>query len=305
MSSNKFSYPYPILGNFDDIQSELAEDCVKAEMTSDSDSHYYHFVLDIEDETILDLIAQHKAKYAVTVKCKNTLYQDRVSSDSKEIVVKIPRTSAVGRVDFQLFVIATEPFVYFNPKENPIFMGSSFDINPGDPLVFFPDQYDYLDVTFHMLKHYSSILVPVSDENVEDDDMQIKVDEKIEVHLSPDTFGKFKEVNTEQNSQEIMASIVQSALTAALFNLFLGGEDYEIEGPDDIRRIDKAWIEAIVKRIDNEEGMPSLEDVLESPITEIPSLVQKLLQNPIASLLEKLGNQMSSTQETTEETLDF
>lgn len=289
MSINNYLYPHPILGNSDDILIEVGEDSVDSLVASTNDSHYYRFILKLDDPTILEIIANHKAKYAINVKCKSSLYQDRLMSDSNELVVQIPRTYALGRVDFEIFVIATEAFTYYNPKANPMFMDCSFEINPGDPLVFFPPKWDNLDITYHTLKHYSSILVPVPNDELKDNDILIVTDEKIEVNLSRNTFNLFKEVNTEMNSPEIISSIVQTALTTALFKLFLGGNDVEPDA-DEIRKCEKAWVEAIVYRMQNEEGMPILEDVCESPFTEIPSLVQKLLQYPMGTLLEKLHN---------------
>ena len=108
--------------------------------------------------------------------------------------------------------------------------------------------------------------------------------------MSPQTYATFKDVNTENNAPEIISSIVQTALTTALFKLFLdvNGED-SLPDAEDIRKNDMAWVQAIVARM-NEEGMPTIEDVCESPFCEIPSLVQKLLKFPISTLLDKLHN---------------
>lgn len=300
MSSSKFSYPHPILGNNNDIVPGLGENSVVGYLlTTTDDFHIYRFVFSIEDETILGLIEQQKARYAVTVKCKSTLYQDKELSFSNELEVKIPRTYAIGKIDFQLFVIAKEAFKYYNPRENSQFLNNSFDINPEDPLVFFPTQYDYLDITYHTLKHYSSILVPVSDENVDDNDILIETHDKIEVHLSPETFKLFKNVNTQENAPVIISSIVQPALTTALFKLFTDAESAE-----DVINTEDAWAQAIIKRMRLEENMPKIDDVFEEPYTQIPSLVQRLLKSPILDLLVQLNNNPNSTQQSEEETQD-
>lgn len=300
MSLNSFLYPHPILGNSDDILIELGEDCVDAVVATSDDSHNYRFVLKIEDPTILDIIASNKAKYAINVKCRGSLYQDRVISESNELIVKIPRTYALGRVDFEIFVIATEAFMYHNPKANPVFMDCSFEVNPGDPLVFFPPKWDNLDITYHTLKHYSSILVPVPNDKLQDNDILVVTNEKIEVNLSRDTFNLFKEVNKEKNSPEIISSIVQTALTTALLKLFTGSID-DVEEVGDIQTCELAWVEAIVNRMQNEDGMPSIEQVFENPFDEVPSLVQKLLQNPMGTLLEKLHNNPNTAEPVVEE----
>lgn len=301
MSLNSFLYPHPILGNSDDILIDLGEDCVDAVVATTADSHNYRFVLKIEDPTILDIIASNKAKYAINVKCRSSLYQDRVISASNELIVKIPRTYALGRVDFDIFVIATEAFSYHNPKANPVFMDCSFDVNPGDPLVFFPSKWDNLDITYHTLKHYSSILVPVPNDNLQDNDILVVTKEKIEVNLSRNTFNLFLEVNKEKNSPEIISSIVQTALTTALLKLFTGNIDGVEEDAGDIQTCELAWVEAIVLRMQNEEGMPSVEHVLENPFDEVPSLVQKLLQYPMGILLEKLQNNQNAAEPAVEE----
>ncbi|MDO4823151.1 MAG: hypothetical protein Q4A08_03135 [Bacteroidales bacterium] len=304
MSSNSFLYPHPILGHTDDILVELGEDCVDAVVATTDYCHNYRFVLKIEDPTILNLIANNKAKYAVNIKCRSSLYQDRVISTSNELIVKIPRTYALGRVDFEIFVIATEPFTYHNPKANPAFKDCSFEINPGDPLVFFPPKWDNLDITYHTLKHYSSILVPVPNDELQDNDILVVTNDKIEVNLSRNTFNLFKEVNKEKNSPELISSIVQTALTTALLKLFTGSID-DIEEIDDIQKCEIAWVEAIVLRMQNEEGMPSLDQVFDNPFDEVPSLVQKLLQYPIGTLLEKLQNSENSAEHADAENNDF
>lgn len=286
MSSNNYSYPHPILGNYDDILPELKiKECVESTIISDAENHYYQFILKIEDQTILDLIENNKAQYAIHYKCRDTLFEGVKYGKENIQEVKISRKDVFGKIDFLIFVIATEDFIYSNPSANPIFMGASFDVHRNEPLVIFPPQWDNLDLTFHVLKHYSSILVPVPDENVEGNDILIKSEEKIEVHISKEAYAKLQDVNKQENAQEIISSYVQSALLTALFELFCG-DDNEIE---DIRNCEKAWVKAILRRMLLEEGMPSLEDVCDSPFELIPSLVQHLLNYPMGELLEKLA----------------
>lgn len=282
MNSNNYSYPHPILGNYDDILPMLKKNCVHGEIESDSNFHYYKFTMTIEDQTILDLIVDDKAQYAIHYKCRDTLYEDVKYGKENVQEIIIPRKDVLGRMDFFIYVVATEDFTYTNPSANPIFMGASFDVHCNEPLVIFPYQYDDLDLTFHVLKHYSSILVPVPDENIEGNDILVKSEEKIEVHISKEAYKKLKKVNKQENSQEIISSYVQTALLTSLFELFNG--ELEIE---DIRNSDKAWVQAILRRM-VEEDMPSLEEVYESPFEIIPSLVQRLLKYPMGDLLDKL-----------------
>lgn len=283
MSSNNYSYPHPILGNYDDILPMLKEnECVHAEIVSDSENHYYQFTLTIEDQTILDLIADGKAQYAIHYKCRDTLLEDVKYGKENIQLIKIPRKYVVGKIDFFIYVVAKEDFVYSNPSANPIFMGASFDVHCNEPLVIFPYHYDNLDRTFHVLKHYSSILVPVPDDKIEGNDILIKSEEKIEVHISKETYDKLKKVNKQENTLEIISSYVQNALLTSLFELFNG--ELEI---DEIRNCEKAWVQAILRRM-SEENMPSLEDVNERPFEYIPSLVQRLLNYPMGNLLDKL-----------------
>lgn len=283
MSSNNYSYPHPILGNYDDILPMLKEnECVKADIVSDSVHHYYQFTLTIEDQTILNLIDDDKAQYAIHYKCRDTLLEDVKYGKENIQVIKIPRKDVVGKIDFYIYVVAKEDFVYSNPSANPIFMGASFDVHCNEPLVIFPYHYDNLDRTFHVLKHYSSILVPVPDENVVGNDILVKNEEKIEVHISKEAYNKLKKVNKQENAQEIISSYVQTALLTSLFELFNG--DLEI---DEIRNCEKAWVQAILRRM-LEENMPTLEEVCDSPFEFIPSLVQRLLNYPMGDLLDKL-----------------
>lgn len=292
MSSNKFSYPHPILGNYDDILPTLADNCVTAKTASDDSFHYYEFTMVIEDETILRLISQNKAKYAIHYKCRSTLFEGKEVNSNNTIVVKIPRKEVIEKIEFYLFIIATESFTYNNPSANPIFMGCSFDVNPNDPLVFFPKQWDNLDISYQTLKHYSSILVPVPDDNLHGNDISIKTDERIEVHLSQEAYSKLKLANKSENAEEIIGVFVQNALLSALFQLFLNSED-----EDEIRNNNKPWVEAIFKRMREEAGMPTLEDVIADPCGEIPSLVQRLLNFPIGALLDKLNKDADTESE--------
>lgn len=282
MSSNNYSYPHPILGNYDDILPMLNKDCVDGKIESDSNYHYYKFTMTIEDQTILKLIDDGKAQYAIHYKCRDTLYEDVKYGKENTQEVIIPRKDVFGRIDFFIYVVATEDFTYSNPSANPIFMGASFDVHCNEPLVIFPYQYDNLDLTYHVLKHYSSILVPVPDEHVEGNDILIKSEEKIEVHISKEAYDKLKKVNEPKNAQEIISSYVQNALLTALFELFCS--DLEIE---DIRNSEKAWVQAILRRM-SEENMPTLDEVYDSPFEHIPSLVQRLLNYPMGDLLDKL-----------------
>lgn len=282
MSSNNYSYPHPILGNYDDILPILKKDCVDGKIESDTNYHYYTFTLTIEDQTILDLIADGRAQYAIHYKCRDTLYEDVKYGKENVQELIIPRKDVIGRIEFYMYVVATEDFTYFNPSANSLFMGASFDVHRNEPLVIFPYQYDDLGLTFHVLKHYSSILVPVPDERVEGNDILVKSEEKIEVHISKEAYEKLKKANKQENAQEIISSYVQTALLTALFELFTG--KLEIE---EIRKSEKAWVQAILRRM-LEENMPSLEEVCDSPYEFIPSLVQRLLNYPMGDLLDKL-----------------
>lgn len=290
MSSNNYSYPHPILGNYDDILPMLNKDSVDGKIESDSNYHYYIFTMTIEDQTILKLIDDGKAQYAIHYKCRDTLCEDVKYGKENTQVIKIPRKDVFGKIDFFIYVVATEDFTYSNPSANSIFMDASFDVHCNEPLVIFPYQYDNLDLTFHVLKHYSSILVPVPDEHVEGNDILIKSEEKIEVHISKEAYDKLKKVNKQENTQEIISSYVQNALLTALFELFCS--DLEIE---DIRNSEKAWVQAILRRM-SEENMPTLDEVYDSPFEHIPSLVQRLLNYPMGDLLDKLfRNDVSDT----------
>lgn len=284
MSSNNYSYPHPILGNYDDILPILNEkECVQANIASDAENHNYQFILNIEDQTILDLIEDDKAQYAIHYKCRDTLFEDVKYGKENIQNVVIPRKEVFGKIDFFIYVVATEDFIYTNPSANPIFMGASFDVHRNEPLVIFPKQWDNLDLTYHVLKHYSSILVPVPDENVEGNDILVKSEEIIEVHISKEAYEKLKIVNKQENAQEIISSYVQNALLTSLFELFCNADDIE-----DIRNSEKTWVKALLRRMYEEENMPSIEDVYDYPFELIPSLVQRLLQFPMADLIDKL-----------------
>jgi hypothetical protein len=275
MKLNNLVLPHPVLGQADDIIGickfkndptiEINDDCYQVE-----------FEIEHDNGTIADLVKNEKAIYCCEISCNGTLYRDIFHSKETSFKIEIPRISVRNKVNFQVFCLTIkELFNYNNAAAHTDFDGFSFDLEKADLLAIFGTFYFDAEIQYHKLKAASSFMQIVPNDAGKTLTEYILDDSKIQIKLPEASYEKYKYFSKKKIFAPIIhASIVQNALTVALFNL---NEHIEIGN---------VWARSIKYRLENEPELNNGSSQIDP--NNIPELVQKLLGNPNERLIERL-----------------
>lgn len=278
MKLNNISFPYPVLGLRDDVLPLLDEDCVKIESSSTPDSFILNISLKQGNKTITDLIKAGKAEYTCEIDCQKAFLRENVSSPNSHFTITIPRRKVNGRVYLNCFVTVKHRIEnYTNPGFNEDYEGFTFDLEPGDILVGFPQSYFDADIKFDKLQAAGSFMVIREDVTIEQTRFDIAGD-KIEIVLPSDMYTMFKSGLGERNMEIIHSSMVFNALCFALYNIQENSETL--------------WARCINTRIDTE---PELSKYKELDKIMVPMLAQALLGDPYKRMFQNLQSQLEIT----------
>lgn len=274
MKLNNVSFPYPVLGIRDDVFPLLEENCVQLEISSDIDSYKIDITLTQNNKTIKDLISRGVAEYTCEIDCQKAFLRESVASKTPTFSFSIPRRKVNGRVYLNGFVTVKESIPeYSNPDFNEDYEGFTFDLEPGDILVGFPQSYFDADIKYDKLQAAGSFMVIREDVTIEETRFDIAGD-KIEIVLPSEMYSMFKGGIGDRNMEIIHSSMVFNALCFALYNIQENSETL--------------WARCINTRIDTEPELAKYKDLDK---LNIPSLAQALLGDPYKRLFEYLKSQ--------------
>ncbi|MCR4799343.1 MAG: hypothetical protein K5860_02430 [Bacteroidales bacterium] len=275
MKLNEFSIPYPILGidgAFNDssnIDYDMSFQCAE-------DKFEFRIEYKIQDDTIINLIEEGKAKYSCEIDCSKTFYRKIFNTKEKDCVISIPCTSLVGKVHFFLSVVLVDSLEkYKNPNFNQRYYdGYSFNLIPGHILAYFGEQDFNASIKYQELKTIGSIVDVQKTDNESYTFYDFSRD-KITIYLPTDEYKSFVSSNNHTYSDITHASIVQCALTSALFS-FKENEN-------------TLWAESLKIRqsVDPELQKFDFKNLDGKSISEIVSI---LLQNPNKRMFKNIQN---------------
>lgn len=160
MKLNNISFPHPVLGIRDDVFPLLGDDCVVIESMSTIDSFVLTITLKQENKTITDLIEKGSAEYTCEIDCQRAYLRESYSSKEPRFEITIPRRKVNGRVYLNFYVTVKNRIEgYTNEGFNEDYEGYSFDLEPGDILVGFPQSYFDADIKYDKLQAAGSFMV--------------------------------------------------------------------------------------------------------------------------------------------------
>lgn len=285
MKLNNLLLPHPVLGQSDDIDGDV--EILDLEIEYNDSDYTVTFKICHENGTISDYVKTDKAIYCCEVSCRGTLYRELFTSNEPNFNFDLKRTSLRSKVEFQVYCLASTPISnYSNPSSHSDYDGFIFELEKGDLLANFGGFDFNADVEYHKLKAASSFMEILP--NVGDEEFTVYVWEsrKIQIWLPKKTYDIFKQDyigKRKEYSEIIHASLVQNALTVALYNF-----DKALEQGDSV------WADSIRYRLLNE---PELNHGSDEVVPEnIPRLVQRLLGKPNDRLIDRLES-MSNVNE--------
>jgi len=275
MKFNDVSFPHPVLGNNDDVNSIVALN-PEPKILSGINSYNITIYCQHDNDELNELINGDKAEYFCEANCSNTLFRKIFTSKTSEINLEIPKRHVKGRINFITALVAKTPILnYQNSKSHSDYRSYSFDLDKGDILAFFGEFNFNADLKYEKLKAVSSFMEVV--ENMDPNAIYTNVDlnkSKIEVQLPTVDYQKFASdlISKEFKFAPVFhSSIVLNALLIGLYNIDSNKESL--------------WAKVILYRLENEKQFESI-SIKEKE--NIPEIAQRLLGNPFSRLISEL-----------------
>jgi hypothetical protein len=275
MKFNDVSFPHPVLGVGDAINSTIAFN-PEPEILSEGNSYTITVNCEHDNPDLKNLLKLDCVEYYCEATCSNTLYRNCFKSNNNQIKFEISKKLVKGRVSFTCLLVAKSSISnYSNSLSHPDYDSYSFEIEPGDILAFFGKFEFDADIKYEKLKAVSTFMEVV--ENKDLNAVYTNYDftkSKIEVQLPSQDYVLFanESISKETKFAPIFhSSIVQNALISALYNFEAHKECL--------------WAKVIDYRLRNEKQFESL-SINENE--DIPEIAQRLLGNPFRRLISEL-----------------
>ncbi len=225
MKVNAKSYPYPVLGNEDDIDGvfdvEFHYELSKNEVA-------LHVSFKVRNETIEKLISVGKASYVIETECPATFYRKSFSTKNAEERVSIPAKLLREKVTVGFFICSdTDVKDYMPSKSNPDYGNISFEIEKGDVLATGGHSTFIAEKTFDPLKPPLGSLFTVTMGSHFDGPMEIDYSyDKITLILSKEDYKNYQEIKNQKITQNTLhSSLVFPVLVDAIYQIN-NGDDF-------------------------------------------------------------------------------
>lgn len=280
MNLNNISLPYPVLGISDDVLPILSKDSIIVNMESDNQNFVFDIQLSFDNHDIQSLIDHNSAEFSCEYECRQTMLRRCERSKEPHFTISIPRKSLNGRLFINCFVTVKEKINnYTNSGFNDDYRGISFNMEPGDILVAFPQCHYDADIKYDKLQAAGSFM-QIRESSLHSEVFFDISGNKIEILLPPVLYQLYSNPIVKGSAEILHSSIVMNALTYALINI----SDHE----------ETTWAKTILYRLENEEefSQSDLED-----IASIPGIAQKLLKDPYSRLFNHLITTKSNLEE--------
>jgi hypothetical protein len=269
MSVGRLNYPYPVLGNADDV---LGSFHTNVQFSPSSDFYDIDIAFGLEHTDLESMIQEKQACFAVEIVCPSTFHRSVVKTSDTAISVSIPAEQLRDRVEMSTYIISLADFDDFIPAGiHPDLAGEPFVVESGDILAI-SENYAFLaDPQFDPLRDSAASFIKVRENTTQEKTMDIEPDARALTIMLSSTAYKAYEQARQFEPDVIHSAVVLPVLADVLGQLRDGEADF-LESPwcDRLR-------EMIVAR--NLEATPALEaaeELLGDPILRtLVSLAEK------------------------------
>lgn len=210
------SYPYPVLGNDDDVAGVFH---VKPHFTLDVETIRIEAEIELQNETIEQLISDRKATFVMQVDASSTTYRRTFNSFDNAFDISINAGDLRDKVEVSFYVCATDQIPEYDPVgTHPELAGDSTRIDAGDVIAYGGLGTFIADKSFDPLKAPVTSLMQIKPAGYAEGPMAIEYGNKITIKLSKKDYEKYLEVRSLAPSV-LHSSIVLPALTETLHEM--------------------------------------------------------------------------------------
>src|SRR5258706_5000970 len=192
------SYPYPVVGNRDDVPGAAFQAAL--EMTSDKEQVYVSVSINCSSATINKLILAGTAKFVLHLECTNTLFRRAFEFSKPSTQISIPVENLNDAVEANVFVCAAKKIGdYRVDKAHPDYGDSTFEVKPGEVLAISEGHVFYIESNFDSLSRVGSIMQV--QESSESGDSPMRIDwysDKIVIILAKSDYKDYKQLKINE-----------------------------------------------------------------------------------------------------------
>ena len=239
MSTRIKSYPNPLFGNGDDYRINIDNAVTFGKIVKDKDNFYCEVTLNLDDESILNLIREKKAAFFCEIDCVKTNYRSSEWGFSDKINIQIPRYQIVDNVDINCYVVAMDSIDNFtHPEFNEMFENTTFSLEKGDFIATLGSYYFNASVKYNKCPAPSS-LIQVQRKSGINKIQFTQDDERIYIVMPEKLYNIYNSVfGQNSNAGDIFIStIVVDALAYSLMKLFGGDNDGDTKLAENLRNL--------------------------------------------------------------------
>lgn len=261
------SYPYPVLGNGDDVPGSAFQ--ATFEYASDQQFYYLTVTVACSSASLAKLIAKGSACFVLHVECSNTLFRRAYDFTEKSTRIQIPASQLNDAVEVNAFIRATKDIATYRiAGAHEDYGDAAFEVRLGDILAIGEGQIFDAENSFDTLRRVGAIMV--IEQSSEAGDHAMKVDynsEKIRILLCKNDFKAYSKLKmVPALTSHLTTTIVLPVLIEALHYI----------GEDNAGFQTYKWYRNLERRIEILE-LQSEQDVL--------AKAQRLLDMPIRRAL--------------------
>ena len=278
------SFPHPVIGNGDDVHSQLlVEDQIVVTPTPEDVEIRFNIFTD--DEQVEDLVTKGEAKFVFWWHCSSTFssgmlepFATRKTLHGWTFECSLDQREIEGPVAIDVELVAIQEIAHFSwTRQNADYQNAKFTLRPGD----------YLGLaggfTFEARKLYDPLNPPLGSffEIVEEAKQRTPIDlgfnksEAVTVWVSSETATELRALgplNETKIALVMLPALMETFTRITLENSVEGGESFD----------DKEWYQALMKRAED----------LNVDISKPLQAAQRFLANPTIGSLEEINSQI-------------
>jgi hypothetical protein len=265
-------FPYPVLSPFsNDITGDkLIADITVKELESE---FQFNVNFQLNNETLLRLIENNQAVYAVHLECSSTMKRFFEISKQPNYSFKINHKLLNNIVEINFFIVADKDIPsYYNTEFHEDFDGVLFNIQKGDLLAF--AETVKMNIRKEPLAKTNSIFELSVNPNKNAPLFEIDFNEKITISLHRHVYEEITNLRGYIGHEVDDIFISMYYLPALIEALYL---IHDLMEKDELYTIENSvWYQSIVKRL---EKLGENIEELNKDIGEFPNLAMKILDN--------------------------
>lgn len=216
MANSMRTYPYPVLGNSDDIDGEFGFSLVPE---IDQDEVSIHVEFNLLHETISHLLSAEQVSYAIEVSCAKTLYKKTIKTNESSLTIRLSAHQLRDRVEVYGYIIAISDIVSYDPAGThkdldfgPVAIDTGDIVADGGKKWFIADK--FFDPLKAPVSSFIKIIVGGSEDGAYFADFDGSI---IKIRVPETQYSDYAYANKYKNGVLVHAPIVLPVLVEAIF----------------------------------------------------------------------------------------